>query len=277
MISRHRLPTSLLSILTIVAVAAPTTASAAPLGTVCAALNPGNFAACVECVVEGCESSRPDVSVCVFEHGMACFPALPLPDGDTVPDIDIGTDTLWNYLVMAAASTGAGYVLYQNGGKILGRLTALRPGLGLAPTMVLVGLPFLLGDTAAHAFEDYVQNYAPCVNPVYDGNTYVCLGNGVATGPGAPGSSCPPGTQPQTGMYGTACVEAPNFTPPPPSCASLLSCEEQAESPVVMPSCGGETFDVEVECVGEGGAMSTAMSCVSLCEAEADGPPPIAP
>jgi hypothetical protein len=46
---------------------------------------------------------------------------------------------------------------------------------------------------------------------------------------------------------------------------------------VVMPSCGSESFDVEVECVGDGGAMSTAMSCIALCEAEADGPPPIAP
>jgi hypothetical protein len=57
----------------------------------------------------------------------------------------------------------------------------------------------------------------------------------------------------------------------------LLSCEERAESATAMPSCGGESFDVEMECVGDGGAMSTAMSCVSLCTAEAEGPPPIAP
>lgn len=275
MLPRNPLATTLLSTLTLVAAALPTTASAAPLGEVCAALNLGNFSACVSCVVEACElSGRPDVSVCVFEHGFACFPALPLPDGDTVPEIDIGTDTLWNYLVIAGASAGTGYVLYQNGGRIMGWLTAARPsaGFGMAPAMVLIGLPMFLGDTAAHAFEDYVQNYAPCVNPVYDGNTYVCLGNSVATGPGAPGSSCPPGTQPQTGMHGTACVEMPSYTPPTPSCASVMSCEEQAESATVTPSCGGESFDIELECVAEGGAMATAMSCMTLCEAEAEAP-----
>lgn len=278
MIPRKPLAITFLSTLTLVAATVPTTASAA-IGDVCAAINLGNFAACVECVVEACEMSGGDVALCVFEHGVACFPALPLPNGDTVPDIDIGTDTLWNYLVIAGASAGTGYVLYQNGGRIMAWLTTRGPsmGYGMAPAMVLIGLPMFLGDTAAHAFEDYVQNYAPCVNPVYDGNTYVCLGNSVATGPGAPGSSCPPGTQPQTGMYGTACVEMPNFTPPTPSCASLMSCEERAASPTMMPSCGGESFDVELECIADGGATATAMSCLTLCEAEADGPPAIAP
>lgn len=276
MIARHALPTTLSSIVTLVAAAAPTTASAAPLGTVCAALNPGNFDACVACVVEGCTFSGIPSNECVYEHGPACFPALPAPD--TVPDFDLGTDTLWNYLALAAASAGAGYVLYQNRGMIMGWLTMVRrPAVGFGTTMVLVGLPFIVGESAAYAFEDYVQNYAPCVNPVYDGSTYVCLGNSVATGPGSPGSSCPPGTQPQTGMYGTACVEMPNSTPPVPSCASLLSCEERAESAAAMPSCGGESFDVELECVGDGGATFTAMSCITVCSADADGPPAIAP
>jgi hypothetical protein len=255
-----------------VALVAPD-ASAGPIGEACHQSYP-DLDLCVLCVVQACTVSGAPLDVCVFQNGPDCLEpgsnsgVETVPDFglETLPDIDFGTTAL-----LAIASTAGGYVIYQHGGKIFASILEARGGLrfGLGSVAALIGLPILIGDASGQAFNDYVEHYAPCVNPVWNGNEYVCLGNSVigSTAPGSPGSECPPGTQSQTGLYGTACVpSAAVVHPPTPACASLLTCEQRQLAGEDLDGCGTPPIDVPMACIDASGATTSTLACGLTCK-----------
>jgi hypothetical protein len=110
-------------------------------------------------------------------------------------------------------------IRFIRGGGGGGGSTSPVPSYATTASAVIIGLPILLGGVAGDAFADYVDNY----NTGVDNSVF-------GSGPTGTGQ-CPPGEEPITYMYGTACVPSSNPPPPPPSaCSTVRTCEEvQAE------------------------------------------------
>lgn len=259
-----------------------------------------NSVLCTMCVVMGCAANypailnpagpgqtlnpwqntpNPEFTQCVEQGTAFCqqmpdppltpVPVLPLefaPNPNANPNPDNTVPLVLTTVLLAGGTAKLGVVLYQSGAAgYIGSAawTGLTGLTGAATAAAPVAIPLaLLGGAVLGGYL-----LSEGVTALYDG-TIVGVDNSVL-GQGATATGqCPSGMQPQTGLYGTACV--PAVAPTYPACSSFQTCAQMqtCTGPFcpLAPCANPQYIEGAQICMGNSGAVTTANNCRVVCQ-----------